>query len=148
MFAIKAARAFTGESGVGRAEGAYDWAEAGQGNTPQNWGHNERPDAVPAHRGTPETVGNDVMVFHFNDIGPGSLGKHTAAFVAQSDLILSSPVHEPIRTVPAFSAKYPTAPKSSILISILPKLAGHTKPCGLPAMWEKPCSPIYKGTSC
>ena len=72
MFAIKAARAFTGKSGVARAEGAYhgayDWAEAGQGNTPPNWGHNERPNAVPAYRGTPETVGSDVIVFQFNDI--------------------------------------------------------------------------------
>ena len=72
MFAIKAARAFTGKSAVARAEGAYhgayDWAEAGQANIPSNWGREECPNAIPAYRGTPTTVHRDVVIFRFNDI--------------------------------------------------------------------------------
>lgn len=72
MFAIKAARAFTGRPGVARMEGAYhgayDWAEAGQGNAPANWGPAHQPSAIPAYRGTPKSVGDDVVICRFNDI--------------------------------------------------------------------------------
>ncbi|MEO9340375.1 aspartate aminotransferase family protein [Mesorhizobium sp. SB112] len=72
MFAIKAARAFTGKPGIARIEGAYhgayDWAETGQAGTPSNWGTDENPLPVPLYRGVPETVARDVTVLRFNDI--------------------------------------------------------------------------------
>ena len=72
MFAIKAARAFTGKSGValmeGAYHGAYDWAEAGRGGSPENWLSGDDPIARPAYVGTPATVAEDVIVLKFNDI--------------------------------------------------------------------------------
>ncbi len=72
MFAIKAARAFTGKPGIARIEGAYhgayDWAETGQAGTPSNWGPDDSPAAVALYRGVPETVARDVTVLRFNDI--------------------------------------------------------------------------------
>lgn len=71
MFAIKAARAFTGRSGIAKIEGAYhgsyDWAEAGQGGTPSTWGSPEAPAAVPAYAGTPGSIADEVVVLRFND---------------------------------------------------------------------------------
>ncbi|NLS07158.1 aspartate aminotransferase family protein [Rhizobium sp. P32RR-XVIII] len=71
MFAIKAARAFTGRSGIIRVEGAYhgayDWAEAGQASAPSVWGDENRPAAVAVYRGTPSSVAEDVAVIRFND---------------------------------------------------------------------------------
>lgn len=70
MYAIKAARAFTGRSVIARFEGAYhgayDWAEAGQSGTldPQNG----RLKARPAYRGCPESVCNDTLLLTFNDV--------------------------------------------------------------------------------
>jgi len=72
MFAIKAARAFTGRPGIARVEGAYhgayDWAEAGQGNAPSTWGPAHSPSPVPAYRGTPKSVSEDVVVCRFNEV--------------------------------------------------------------------------------
>ncbi|TIN32501.1 MAG: aspartate aminotransferase family protein [Mesorhizobium sp.] len=71
MFAIKAARAFTGRPGIAKIEGAYhgsyDWAEAGQGGTPSTWGSAEAPVAVPAYAGTPDLVADGVVILRFND---------------------------------------------------------------------------------
>ncbi|MER8887821.1 aminotransferase class III-fold pyridoxal phosphate-dependent enzyme, partial [Mesorhizobium sp. M0816] len=71
MFAIKAARAFTGRPGIAKIEGAYhgsyDWAEAGQGGTPSIWGSPEAPVAVPAYAGTPASVADEVVILRFND---------------------------------------------------------------------------------
>ncbi|MER8438799.1 aspartate aminotransferase family protein [Mesorhizobium sp. M1312] len=71
MFAIKAARAFTGRPAIAKIEGAYhgayDWAEAGQVGTPATWGLASAPIALPSYTGTPETVAEDVIVLRFND---------------------------------------------------------------------------------
>lgn len=71
MFAIKAARAFTGRPGIAKIEGAYhgayDWAEAGQGGAPSDWGSPEAPEAMPAYAGTPKSVADDVVILRFND---------------------------------------------------------------------------------
>lgn len=70
MMAIKAARAFTGRARIAKVEGAYhgtyDYAEVSLDPTPQSWGGN-RPNALPAARGTPEGVLADVVVLPFND---------------------------------------------------------------------------------
>ncbi|WP_018237561.1 aspartate aminotransferase family protein [Ensifer sp. BR816] len=72
MFAIKAARAFTGRPAIARIEGAYhgayDWAEAGQGVAPDKDGWEPAPGATPAYRGTPPSVANEVHLLRFNDI--------------------------------------------------------------------------------
>jgi glutamate-1-semialdehyde 2,1-aminomutase len=71
MFAVKAARAFTGRPGVARMEGAfhgaYDWAEVGQAGTPASWGPLEAPSPVALYAGVPATVLEDVTVLRFND---------------------------------------------------------------------------------
>lgn len=72
MFAIKAARAFTGKPAIARIEGAfhgaYDWAETGQSGTPDTWGAPDNPRPVALYKGVPESVANDVIVLRFNDI--------------------------------------------------------------------------------
>lgn len=69
MFAIKAARAFTGRSAIARFagayHGAYDWAEAGQNGFGADGGG--RREARLGYRGAPATVANDVLVLDFND---------------------------------------------------------------------------------
>lgn len=72
MFAIKAARAFTGRPGVARIEGAYhgayDWAEAGQNARPDMNRWPDRPVARPCYDGTPRSVAREVTVIRFNHI--------------------------------------------------------------------------------
>ncbi|QLF71729.1 aspartate aminotransferase family protein (plasmid) [Peteryoungia desertarenae] len=71
MFAIKAARAYTGRPAIARFAGAYhgsyDWAEIGQ-----NVASDDRKDrlatAAPAYRGAPAHIADDVLVLEFNDI--------------------------------------------------------------------------------
>lgn len=69
MFAIKAARAFTGRSAIARFagayHGAYDWAEAGQNGFDhgQDGGRNARL----GYRGAPSEIASDVLVLDFND---------------------------------------------------------------------------------
>lgn len=72
MFAIKAARAFTGRPGIVRIEGAYhgayDWAEAGQAVDPNLSDRAAIPRAIPAYHGTPASVADDVHLIRFNDV--------------------------------------------------------------------------------
>ncbi|KSV75610.1 hypothetical protein N185_17370 [Sinorhizobium sp. GW3] len=72
MFAIKAARAFTGKTNVIRFEGAYhgaaDWAEVGQANNPTNWGLPKAPVSVPGYSAAPANLAEHVTVLPFNDI--------------------------------------------------------------------------------
>lgn len=69
MFAIKAARTFTGKPAiarfVGAYHGAYDWAEIGQNGRAGHTG-NGGP-AVPGYAGQPQTVADDVILLDFND---------------------------------------------------------------------------------
>lgn len=70
MFAIKAARAFTGRTRVLKFEGCYhggyDWAEASENNAPENWGEG-RPTVRAYAAGTPEYVLDDIVVGKLND---------------------------------------------------------------------------------
>ncbi|ASV84568.1 aminotransferase class-III family protein [Ochrobactrum quorumnocens] len=71
MFAIKAARAFTGRPAIVRFEGAYhgayDWAEVGQaGSYKSNTSGQFVP--IPVYNGAPASVGDDVIVLEFNEI--------------------------------------------------------------------------------
>ncbi|QFI69587.1 aspartate aminotransferase family protein [Sinorhizobium alkalisoli] len=72
MFAIKAARAFTGRPAIARIEGAYhgayDWAEAGQGVSPGKDGWEPVSIATPTYRGTPSSVAEEVHLLRFNDV--------------------------------------------------------------------------------
>ncbi|WP_085024762.1 aspartate aminotransferase family protein [Ensifer aridi] len=71
MFAIKAARAFTGRPCIAKIEGAYhgsyDWAEVGQVGTPATWGPPDAPVAVPSYAGMPTSVADEAVILRFND---------------------------------------------------------------------------------
>ncbi|MCP3392212.1 aspartate aminotransferase family protein [Bradyrhizobium sp. CCGB12] len=71
LFAIKAARAFTGRSKIAKLEGAYhgayDWVEVSQAATPENWGDAIRPNSTAFYRGMPASVLDEVVVLRFND---------------------------------------------------------------------------------
>lgn len=72
MFAIRAARAYTGRAKVAKVEGAYhgayDHAETSMDPTPMNWGDPKRPLAVGHSQGTPKSILDDVIVLPFNDV--------------------------------------------------------------------------------
>ncbi|TGT71840.1 MULTISPECIES: aspartate aminotransferase family protein [unclassified Mesorhizobium] len=88
MFAIKAARAFTGRSRIAKIEGAYhgayDWVEVAQASVPENWGLPDSPAATPYYRGIPASVLDDVVVLRFNDAAAArqSLSKHARDLAA------------------------------------------------------------------
>jgi glutamate-1-semialdehyde 2,1-aminomutase len=71
MFAIKAARAFTGRPGIAKIEGAYhgayDWVEVSQASAPANWGPPAEPRAVTSYKGMPSSVLSEVVPLRFND---------------------------------------------------------------------------------
>lgn len=72
LFAIKAARAFTGRSKIAKLEGAYhgayDWAEVSLAATPENWGDPTAPKSTAFYRGMPGSVLGEVVVLGFNDV--------------------------------------------------------------------------------
>lgn len=72
MFAIKAARAYTGRPGVAKIEGAYhgsyDWAEIGQSGSPSTWGPPDDPAPVLGYAGAPASAADDVVIIRFNDV--------------------------------------------------------------------------------
>lgn len=72
LFAIKAARAFTGRSKIAKLEGAYhgayDWVEVSQAATPDNWGDLIAPKSTAFYRGMPASVLDEVVVLRFNDV--------------------------------------------------------------------------------
>ncbi|MCC8948195.1 aspartate aminotransferase family protein [Bradyrhizobium sp. Arg62] len=72
LFAIKAARAFTGRSQIAKFEGAYhgayDWGEVSLAATPDNWGDHTAPRSTAFYRGTPASVLDEVVVLRFNDV--------------------------------------------------------------------------------
>ena len=71
MFAIKAARAFTGRFKIAKIEGcyhgAYDHAEVSQASTPDNWGDPDEPARLLNYKGAPPSLQDDVVVLRFND---------------------------------------------------------------------------------
>lgn len=71
MFAVKAARAFTGRYKIAKCEGAYhgsyDFVEISRGAGPDTWGPRENPERVPYAKGTPPAVAEHTVVFPYND---------------------------------------------------------------------------------
>lgn len=71
LFALKAARAFTGRPCIAKIEGAYhgayDWVEVSQVSAPAEWGDPARPASTPFYRGVPRSVLDEVVVLRFND---------------------------------------------------------------------------------
>src|SRR3569833_385810 len=88
MFAIKAARAFTGRAAIAKIEGAYhgayDWVEVSQSSTPANWGDPDEPESVPYYKGMPESVLNEVVPLRFNDVqgAVAQIARHAARLAA------------------------------------------------------------------
>ncbi len=74
MFAIKAARAFTGRAKIAKVEGAYhgsdDTASVSNYPDPLVWGDDDTPASVPGPGGTPGIAG-DVVVLPMNDVENG-----------------------------------------------------------------------------
>ncbi|OCK58279.1 aspartate aminotransferase family protein [Bradyrhizobium sp. LMTR 3] len=72
LFAIKAARAFTGRTKIAKLEGAYhgayDWGEVSLAATPDNWGDPTAPRSTAFYRGMPASVLDEVVVLRFNDV--------------------------------------------------------------------------------
>nr|WP_246799545.1 aspartate aminotransferase family protein [Bradyrhizobium sp. CCBAU 51753] len=72
LFAVKAARAFTGRSKIAKIEGAYhgayDWVEVSQAARPDNWGDFAAPKSIATYRGMPDGVLEEVLVLRFNDV--------------------------------------------------------------------------------
>lgn len=89
LFAIKAARAFTGRSKIAKLEGAYhgayDWAEVSLAATPDNWGDATAPSSTAFYRGMPASVLDEVVVLRFNDAEGArrllSLHRHSLAAI-------------------------------------------------------------------
>jgi glutamate-1-semialdehyde 2,1-aminomutase len=71
MFAIKAARAFTGRPKIAKLEGAYhgayDYVEVSQAAAPPDWGDPTAPNSTRYYRGMPTSVLDEVVVLRFND---------------------------------------------------------------------------------
>lgn len=71
LFAVKAARAYTGRGAIAKIEGAYhgnyDWVEVSQASGPANWGDPSEPTSTAYYRGMPASVLDDVVVLRFND---------------------------------------------------------------------------------
>lgn len=122
MFAVKAARAFTGKPGIARIEGAfhgsYDWAEIGQAGTPLNWGAADDPAPVPLYAGVPRSVAEDVTVLRFNDVG--ALQSRLQAMAGRLACVLIDPMPSRAGLIAAdpkfFEALMATARKNDILI--------------------------------
>ncbi len=87
MFAIKAARAFTGRSKIAKVEGAYhgsdDTASVSNYPDPGLWGDAAAPVSVPGAGGTPG-IASDVIVLPMNDVENGRtiLRAHAADLAA------------------------------------------------------------------
>jgi glutamate-1-semialdehyde 2,1-aminomutase len=87
MFAIKAARAFTGRAKIAKVEGAYhgsdDTASVSNAPDPKLWGDARAPASVPGPGGTPR-IAEDVIVLPMNDVENGRtiLRAHAAELAA------------------------------------------------------------------
>lgn len=92
MFAIKAARAFTGRPAIARFagayHGAYDWAELGQSATFDDGGLHAR--VGRPYDGSPDVLGRDVVVLDFNDVD--ALEERLAPHASRVAAILVDPV--------------------------------------------------------
>jgi glutamate-1-semialdehyde 2,1-aminomutase len=88
MFAIKAARAWTGRPAIAKVEGsyhgAYDWVEVSQASTPTTWGSPAKPQSVPYYRGMPTSVLSEVVPLRFNDSKSAieQITRHAASLAA------------------------------------------------------------------
>jgi glutamate-1-semialdehyde 2,1-aminomutase len=117
MFAIKAARAYTGRPAIARFEGAYhgayDWAETGQYGSIRSLQTGQRT-ARSAYSGAPGTTADTVVVLDFNDTDEleVSLAPHVESLAAilidpmPSRAGLLKPRPEFIEKLSAFARKH------------------------------------------
>jgi glutamate-1-semialdehyde 2,1-aminomutase len=72
LFALRAARAFTGRARIAKVEGAYhgniDAVEVSVAPPASRWGDAHAPASVPATDGIPSSVLGDTVVLPFNDL--------------------------------------------------------------------------------
>ncbi|HEX3642003.1 MAG TPA: aminotransferase class III-fold pyridoxal phosphate-dependent enzyme, partial [Ktedonobacteraceae bacterium] len=102
MMAIKAARAYTGRPKIAKVEGAYhgssDYAQISLDSSPENWGE-DIPTAVPASRGTPQGVLDDVIIIPLNDTEKTE--RILASCCSQLAGVLIDPVPNRVGLIPA-----------------------------------------------
>lgn len=76
LFAMKAARAYTGRPLIAKIEGAYHGASESAGvsasPSPAAWGPADRPTSVP-DSGSGQGIASDILVLHMNDVEHGRL---------------------------------------------------------------------------
>ena len=94
MFALRLARAFTGRAKIAKPEGGFhgtsEYASVSVSPDPSRAGDAHAPASLPAARGVPDRVVDDVVVFPFNDI------EATAAIIHQHRDALAAVIIEPV----------------------------------------------------
>ena len=94
MFAIRAARAYTGRNKIAKAEGAYhgsyDSVEISLTPPPDTAGPAQHPRAVPASPGLPNGCEHGTLVFPFND------REHTLALIDANADELAAVIVDPV----------------------------------------------------
>jgi glutamate-1-semialdehyde 2,1-aminomutase len=102
MFAVKAARAFTGRHAIAKLEGAYhgayDWVEVSQASTPANWGGEDEPASTSYYRGMPASVLAEVVVVPSNN--PNAARRLLSARAADLAAIIIDPMPSRAGLVP------------------------------------------------
>ena len=105
MFALKAARAFTGRPMIAKIEGAYhgayDPAEASISSRPDNWGDPKHPAKTAYSSGTPANILADVVVLPFNDV------EASAALLDENKGQLAAVLVDPLISRMAFTRATP-----------------------------------------
>ena len=105
MFALKAARAFTGRPKIAKIEGAYhgayDPAEASISSRPDNWGDPKHPAKTAYSFGTPANMLADVVVLPFNDVDA------SAALLEENREQLAAVLVDPLISRMAFTRATP-----------------------------------------
>ncbi len=88
LFAVRAARAFTGRAKIAKVEGAYhgniDAVEVSVAPSGAQWGAPHAPASAPATEGIPPGVLDDTVVLPFNDVqsSEARLREHAASLAA------------------------------------------------------------------
>lgn len=94
LFALRAARAFTGRDRIAKVEGAYhgsiDAVEVSVAPSSTRWGSAWAPASVPATDGIPQSVLHDTLVLPFNDV------QSTEALLREQGQTLAAVVLDPV----------------------------------------------------
>jgi len=102
LFAVKAARAYTGRSKIAKIEGGYhgqyDLIQHSFTSTPANWGDEDNPNNVPLDEGTPQEVLDLVVTLSPNNVEASrtAIRRHADSLAA----IIVDPVPQRLMGIP------------------------------------------------